>query len=90
MSPPRTKAIVRPSGEKAGSVSVGSSVSWLRCPSRTAKRPPLATPPTVDDLEKTTAPVDGAAMAAPGAARDARDSRAKVEMSSDLEMSSDR
>ena len=40
---PRTKAIEVPSGEKAGSVSVGSSVSWLRRPSLTAKRPPSTT-----------------------------------------------
>ena len=39
-SPLREKTIARLSGENDGSVSVGSSVSWLRWPSLTAKRPP--------------------------------------------------
>src|SRR6476659_4670027 len=69
MSPPRAKAIVRPSGEKFGSVSVGFSVSWLRRPSLTANSPPLATPSTVEDFEKTTAPVLDAAEAAAGTTR---------------------
>src|SRR5215218_3670447 len=69
MSPPRAKAIVRPSGEKFGSVSVGPSVSWLRRPSLTAKSPPSSSSPDLDDFEKTTAPVLDAAEAAAGTTR---------------------